>query len=452
MRIGIVGWGLEGQSALRYFGPEHQYLIANEHPRDDFPSGSQTIKVQYLQKQRQPGLTGNVEDLSYLEEIEDCDKIVYSNTSYKNLRKFFGDSGDFWGKAQTVQHIFFENCKSKNLIGVTGSKGKGTTSTLIAEMLKAEGKKVHLGGNIGISVLDLLPKVEAEDWVVLELSNFQLMDFPYSPHVAVCLMITEEHLDWHPDMTEYLEAKSNIFKHQSTDDIAIYFANDDNSKKLAEYSKGVKVPYLAKPGAFVRNDGMIVVGEGEAEIIATKEVKLLGEHNLQNICAAVTTVFEALGSIDKAKSVLSSFAGLEHRLELVRSLEGIKYYDDSFATTPEATIVAIKAFKEPKVMVLGGHDKGLNTDKLVEEVVKNNTRHAILIGDTAPMLGKLLREKGYNKITSGLTDMESVVRTAREKALEGDVVLLSTGFASFGMFKDYKDRGEQFKKAALALS
>ncbi|HEY5550134.1 MAG TPA: UDP-N-acetylmuramoyl-L-alanine--D-glutamate ligase [Candidatus Saccharimonadales bacterium] len=452
MKIGIVGWGVEGQSVYHYFGPEYDYLIVNEEPRDDFPAESETVKVQFVSKERTPGVTSNVTDLSYLQGIDTCDRIAYTPTSYKNLVKVFGDRGDFWSKATTSLQIFFEKVKTQNIIGVTGTKGKGTTSTLIAKMLEAEGQKAHLGGNIGKSPLDFVREVQPDDWVVLELSSFQLYKLDHSPHIAVSLMITEEHMDWHKDTQEYLEAKANLFKHQKPEDIAIYFANDENSKKLADYSPGKKVPYFEKPGAFIRHDGMIVIGDDEQEIINKSEVKLLGEHNLQNICAALTAVFEAPCALDKAKTVLSSFSGLEHRLELVRSLQGVKFYDDSFATTPDAAIVALKSFKEPKVVILGGSDKGLPFEQLSYEVTKSNVRHAIVIGATSDKITALLKERGFNQITMGLKKMPEIVEAARKLAQPGDVVLLSTGCASFGLFKDYKDRGNQFKQAVLALS
>ena len=285
-------------------------------------------------------MVGSATDLSYLDGLGDRDKVIYSPSSYKNLQKVYGSDRRFWDKTTTAQNIFFENSQTKNIIGVTGTKGKGTTSTLIAKILEAEGKKVYLGGNVGKSVLDFIHEAKPDDWVVLELSSFQLQTFVHSPHIAVCLMIAMEHMDWHTDMEEYLEAKANIFKHQTLDDIAIYYAKDENSKKLAFNSPGKKIPYFEKPGAFVREDGLIVIGDNETEIIHKTEVKLLGEHNLQNICAALTATHEAVGGLDKARVILTSFSGLEHRLELVRELGGIKYYDDSFATTPDAAIVA----------------------------------------------------------------------------------------------------------------
>src|SRR5579871_3615910 len=452
MRIGIVGWGLEAQSAFRHFGPEHEYMIVNESAQDNFPPESDKIKVRFNQNSAPPGIGGQVSDLSYLEGIEACDKIVYQPTAYFNLKKAFPKDSPFWTKATTVYDIFFENTPTKNIIGVTGTKGKGTTSTLIAKMLEAQGKTVHIGGNIGTPILDLLPEVKQDDWLVWELANFQLKPASFSPHVAVCVMITPEHLDWHPSFEDYIDSKANLFRHQKPDDIAIYFADNEYSKQIAGHSPGKKVPYFAKPGAFVRGDGMIVIGEDEKEIVHKSEVKLLGEHNLQNICAACTAVSEALGSLDKAKAVLSSFSGLEHRLELVRDFEGVKYYDDSFGTTPETAIVALKALTQPTIVILGGHDKGADYEKLADEVLKLNPRHVVSIGLVGPLIAKRLKSKGYNSVTEGLGDMPAIVLAARELAQPGDAVLLSTGTSSFGMFKDYKDRGNQFKKAVQELS
>lgn len=452
MKIGIVGWGVEGQSVHRYFGPKHSYLIVNEEPRDDFPAESKNIKVQYISRQRRPGITGNVKDLSYLKGLDSCDEIVYTPTSFKNLQQYFGNKQEFWAKATTAMHIFFENCKSKNIIGVTGTKGKGTTCTLIAKMLEAENKKVYLGGNIGKSVLDFIDKIKPGDWVVLELANFQLHALTYSPQIAVCLMIVPEHLDWHPDVNEYIRAKANIFRYQKPQDTAVYFAGSKESKKIAQLSPGKKIPYFAKPGARVRGDGMIVIGENETEIINKTAVKLLGEHNMQNICAACTAVFEAIGSLDKAKAVLSSFSGLEHRMELVRVFEGVKYYDDSFGTTPETAIVAIQALTEPIILIAGGSDKGIPLDGFADSIVKGRVKAVIAIGETAPKIEQLLKARNFNNILSGLNRMPDIVAAARGAAEPGDAVLLSTGCASFGLFKDYKDRGNQFKKAVLELS
>jgi UDP-N-acetylmuramoylalanine--D-glutamate ligase len=330
VKIGIVGWGVEGKSVYEYFGPDNEYLIVNEQPLPDFPEESDKIKIQHLSGEKPPGITGNVNDLSYLGGIENCDKIVYTPTSRKNLEEKFKDDANFWDKATTALHIFYETVKTKNIIGITGTKGKGTTSTLTYQMLQAAGKRAYLGGNIGRSVLDFVRDVQEDDWVVLELSNFQLYKLPYSPRLAVCLMIVPEHLDWHPDFEDYIEAKSNIFSHQKVEDIAIYFDGNETSRQLAYRSNGVKIPYYLTPGARIREGGKIVISEPEIEIMDKGEVKLLGEHNLQNICAATTAVWQVIQDLDAIKKVLASFNGLEHRLEFVRELSGVKYYDDSF--------------------------------------------------------------------------------------------------------------------------
>jgi UDP-N-acetylmuramoylalanine--D-glutamate ligase len=451
MKIGIVGWGVEGQSAFNYFGPEHEYLIVNEEPRQDFPPQSDKIKVQFIGGQRQPGLTGNVADLSYLDGLEQCDKIIYTTPAAKNLEKRFAQNKDFWSRTTTIQHIFFEQVRTVNIIGVTGTKGKGTTSTLIYELLEAAGKTVFLGGNIGVPVLDFLRDVRPEDWVVLELSNFQLYNLTYSPHIAVCLMITEEHLEWHPDMEDYIQAKANLFRYQNKQDIAIYFADNEYSGRIAGYSPGAKIPFFAPPGARISASGKIIVGEEETEILDKREVKLLGEHNLQNICAAVTAVWQVSRDVEPIRKVLSTFSGLEHRLEFVRELDGVKYYDDSFGTTPDTLKVALQSFPQPVVLITGGHDKGADYEKMALDIIHDRVKHVVAIGAIADRIASTLKSHGFQSITTGLTTMDEMVAEARKHTQPGDVVLLSAGTSSFGLFKDYKDRGNQFKKAVQAL-
>jgi UDP-N-acetylmuramoylalanine--D-glutamate ligase len=449
VKIAIVGWGVEGRSVYKYFGPEHQYLIVNEHPRNDFPAESDNVKMQFLSGQKPAGITGNVADLGYLDGIEECDKVVYTPTSLKNLEKKYKNNQGFWQKTTTALHIFFENSPSKNLIGITGTKGKGTTSTLIYQMLRASGKTAHLGGNIGISVLDLLPKVKTDDWVVIELANFQLYKFPYSPPIAVALMIVPEHLDWHPTFEDYLEAKANIFRHQKTGDTAIYFPFNPSSQKIARLSPGQKIPYFMEPGAYVDQAGKVMIGG--REIIDRKEIKLLGEHNLQNICAAVTAVWQVAQDKEAIKKVLADFTGLKHRLEFVRDVGGVKFYDDSFGTTPATAIVAIQSFKEPKIVILGGSDKGAEFDELAKIVAGSNVKTAVIVGQIGGKIAAALKKVGFENIVTGLKSMPEIVAKAKELAEPGDVVLLSTAAASFDMFQDYKDRGNQFKKAINSL-
>ncbi len=254
-------------------------------------------------------------------------------------------------KITTLVNEFMRVCPTRNVIGVTGTKGKGTTSTLIAQMLEAADKQVFLGGNIGVPPLTFLEKLTADSWVVLELSSFQLMDLQHSPHIAICLMVVPEHLNWHEDIDEYTGAKAHLFEQQSSDDVAIYFAENDLSQEIATAGAGRKVPYYRSPGAFVNGNMITIDGQ---EVCTTEELRLLGAHNWQNVCAAVTAVWQAgVHNLDAIRSVLTSFTGLEHRLEFVRHFENVDYYDDSFGTNPSTAIVAMRSFVQPVVIILG---------------------------------------------------------------------------------------------------
>jgi UDP-N-acetylmuramoylalanine--D-glutamate ligase len=273
-------------------------------------------------------------------------------------------------------------------------------------------------------------------------------------------MIVPEHLDWHPDFEDYLEAKANLFAHQSPEDIAIYFDDNEYSRQLAYRSAGVKIPYYQTPGARVREDGKIVIGEPETEVIHKDEIKLLGEHNLQNVCAATTAIWYSLTDAeDQAKlqavaKTLTTFTGLEHRLELVRETHGTKYYNDSFAATPDATLAAIKSIPSRKVLIMGGFDRQLPLEGISKEIASHEAdlRKIILIGQSAQRVADNLKKVGFinYEITNART-MPEIVGLAKGFAQEGDVVILSPGFPSFDMFKNFADRGQQFKEAVNDL-
>jgi UDP-N-acetylmuramoylalanine--D-glutamate ligase len=289
-----------------------------------------------------------------------------------------------------------------------------------------------------------------ESWVVLELSSFQLIDCRYSPHIGVCLMVVPEHLNWHKNMDEYVAAKARMCARQTASDIAIYNAENELSKQVVSTGKGQQVPYLQTPGAVVQDDYICIDGQ---QIIPVSELKLLGKHNWQNVCAAVTAVWQAgVRDTEAIRSVLASFSGLEHRLEFVSEVSGVRYYNDSFGTTPETAIVAMQAFEQPKIVILGGSDKGANYDELAAAVRENSVKSVVLIGETGPKIRAALEAAGFTDIIDGGRDMGSVMAAVQSVAREGDVVLLSTANASFDMFKNYKDRGEQFKKAVQALA
>lgn len=447
MNIALVGWGLETKSAYKYYGPGNDYLIVSEEPRDDLPNDS-NVNTKTNSGNRPVGQSGNATDLSYLEGLEGYDLIVYSPTARKNLETIYPKNSPFWAKAKSILNEFFEKCPSKNIIGITGTKGKGTTTTLIAKMLEADGQIVHVGGNIGIPVLDLLESIKQDDWVVLELSSFQLYKFPYSPHIAVHLMMIPEHIaEWHTTMDDYVDSKRQIFASQKETDIAVYHATNKYSVTNVQASKGQHIPYLEKPGAYVEDKAIKIDGK---TIIETDEIALLGAHNIENVCAAVTASWNVHQNIPAYQEVLRNFSGLEHRLQMVRELNGVKYYDDSFGTTPDTAVVAMDAFAEPKVVIVGGHDKGNDFTPMISRLMGDDISKIICLGPTGKFISDALVSNGVNKGKIVSKDdvndwtMDSIVDSAKSSAEIGDIVLLSTGSASFGIFKDYKERGNQF--------
>lgn len=432
MKIAILGYGSQGRSAYEYWRDGNEITVCDKNTDLQLPDDV-TPKL----------------GPDHLKDLNQYGKIIRSPIVHPR-DIVAANSPGVLERVTTVTNEFLKVCPTNQVIGVTGTKGKGTTSSLITKMLEAAGHRVHLGGNIGTPPLDLLKNdIKPEDWVVLELANFQLIDLEYSPKIAVCLMVVPEHMDWHEDMAEYVQAKSQLFAHQSNLDTAIYYAESDLSYQVTTSGQGQQIPYYAPPGAYIENGAVTIDGQ---KICNTDELKLLGKHNWQNACAAVTAVWQISQDIPAMNKALTSFSGLEHRLEFVRTLDGIRYFDDSFGTTPETAIVAIEAFSAPKVVILGGSDKGATYDALAKTVVNNSVHCVVAIGDQGPAITKALKDAGFNNVIEGGKTMSEIVDTARQHAKPGDVVLLSTGCASFDMFQNYKDRGEQFIKAVQALA
>jgi UDP-N-acetylmuramoylalanine--D-glutamate ligase len=432
MNIAIVGFGLEGKAAYDYWHEGNQITVCDQNEKIEVPADVAT--------QLGP---------SYIDHLDRFDLIVRSPNVHP-WALMTANSPDIMQKVTTNTNEFFRASPTRNIIGVTGTKGKGTTCSLITGMLEACGYGVHFGGNVGVPALELMRRgIQADHWVVLELSSFQLMDLKYGPHVGVCLMITAEHLDWHTDMKEYIEAKQHLFRAQTESDIAVYYGHDEYSKEIVKPSKGQKIPYIEPPGAYVDEPGNIVI-DGQV-VCHTNELKLLGKHNWQNACAAVTAVWSIVKNLEAMRSVLTTFGGLEHRLEFVRELDSVKYYNDSFGTTPETAIVAMETFEEPKVAIIGGSDKGASYEDLAKVIRESAMRKVLLVGDQAPRIQAALDGAGFSNYMPGGTTMNDIVANARGQAQAGDVVLLAPGCASFDMFTDYKDRGLQFKQAVQAL-
>jgi UDP-N-acetylmuramoylalanine--D-glutamate ligase len=429
MKVALVGYALEGRSAFKYWAKlGADITICDQDSRKELPNGAASQLGE-----------------NYLDNLDRFD-IVW-RTAGLNRNIILEKNPGISDKITTTINEFMRVCPTQHVIGITGTKGKGTTSTLIAKMLEAAGEKVYLGGNIGVSPFDFLPELNANSRVVLELSSFQLSDLNLSPNIAVCLMVVPEHLNWHADMDDYILAKAHLFEHQTAQDTAIYYAKSEESRKIASYGHGFKIPYFAEPGAYVSGDTIVIAG---TQICQTDELKLLGTHNWQNVCAAVTAVWQVTQNIAAIRSVLTSFRGLPHRLELVREVNGVTFYNDSFAATPDAAMAALDAITQPKVAILGGFDRNLPLEHFAAalHVHDDDLRKAVIIGASAKRFAGELQKAGFtNYILEPSKQMQEIVAHAQSFAQSGDAVLLSPGFASFDMFKNFEDRGEQYKAA-----
>ena len=426
MRIAIAGYGIEGRANYDYWNtPDNELVIVDERevPVDELPLDANVM-------------TGK----GVFEKLEGFDMVV--RTASLAPRRINTD-----GKIWSGTNEFFAQCAERDIsvIGVTGTKGKGTTSSLIASILRAAGKTAHLVGNIGQPALEVLPDIQAEDIVVYELSSFQLWDLAVSPTVAVVLMIEPDHLDVHTDFDEYVTAKSQIAANQLTTDRVVYYANNQWSAQIAKTSPGQRLPYPSEHTAHVRGDYFYY---GESELCAVDQLQLAGEHNIQNACAAITAVWPWVQDGVMIAEGLRSFDGLPHRLKLVREFDGVRYYDDSIATTPGSAIAALRSFIEPKVIILGGSDKGADYAEVIE-LCKATGTHVVTLGQTGEAIAMLCRQHDVShKSADGMHD---AVLRARQSAVQGGVVILSPASASFGMFKNYADRGEQFIAAVNEL-
>ena len=428
-KAAVLGLGLEGKDLVNFLlKTGADITIYDERQKEELDlTGIDTNKISIICG---VGVFSS-DTLNHFETI-------YRSPGIYRFRKEIKSIENTGVKISSAIKLFFELCPA-TIIGVTGTKGKGTTSTLIYNILKKANKKVYLAGNIGKPYLSLLSKLKKSDFVVLELSSFQLIDLHKSPHIAVVLNITSDHLDWHKNRDEYVSAKSNVVRFQHKDDFAVINSEYITSKSFSKLTKG-KVMYFSKDGLDAK---------------FKKKILLRGEHNLENIAAAVN-VARILRISDKviSKSV-TGFKGLEHRLELVKSVDQVSFYNDSFSTNPEPTIAAVNSFGNSMTLILGGFDKGLDYQKMGKEIANNSkVNNIILIGDTAEKIKKSLLSNNFKgKIWEmGKTSMKKIVLKAKSTTVKGGIVILSPASASFDMFKDYKERGLLFKEAVYELN
>ncbi len=430
-KIAIIGKGVEGESSFNYFkklGVDVDVL--DENQGEDYLSG-----------------------------LDKYDLIIRSpGVKLATIKKAVGKNEAAFDAVTSQTKLFFDLCPCE-IIGVTGTKGKGTTASLIYEILKKQGIDVYLVGNIGKPPLEILNKLTPQSKVVIELSSFQLLDLDKSPHAAVLLMVTKEHLDYHKNLEEYIEAKRNILRFQSKKDFAI-INRDYPSANEADVLTNGKVFQVSTEqdvlnnGAFIKDSAIWFKRDNEDEFICeTSQVLLPGKHNLENVLPAITVAKIYDIPNETIGLVLESFKGLEHRLELVREINGVKYFDDSFSTTPETAIAAIKAFDSSKILILGGSSKKSDFKELGKIISEDKNIKAIIgIGEEWKRIKQEISDPNHRMILiEGAKNMQQVVLAASKIAKTGDVVLLSPACASFDMFKNYKERGEKFKEEVKKL-
>ena len=347
--------------------------------------------------------------------------------------------------------VFFQVCPCP-IIAVTGSDGKTTTTTIIAELLRAAGHTVHVGGNIGHPLLAESDTIRPTDWAVLELSSFQLMTMTRSPHIAVLTNLAPNHLDVHKSMEEYVWAKENIFRHQQPGDIAVFNLDNAITRELSAHAPGRALYFSrqAEPenGVFLRGDAVISRRDGhERQIMTTEDIRLPGVHNVENYMAAIAAV-EGLVPDETIRTFARTFNGVELRIELVRTYHGVRFYNDSIASSPSRTIAGLRSFKEKVILIAGGYDKHIPFDVLGPEVVEH-VKLLILCGATADKIRAAVEQApGYRPGHPEILDVppfQKAVETARDRAVPGDVVTLSPACAAFDQFKNFMERGKTFK-------
>ena len=485
--IALAGLGVEGRASLDYFHarfPQAKITIFDENPNFKLPDAVSSFAQ----------FGGDVSLIHHFDLVLRSPMIA--------PRKIPSDNKEM----SSSTRYFFAHCPVP-IIGVTGSKGKGTTCSLIASMIEKffaindPSRKVFLLGNIGIPALSKLDQITDRDVVVYEMSSFQLWDLTQSPHIGIFTMLEPDHLNVHADFNEYATAKSHIFAYQKAEDFAIFNADNKIIAYFADSAKSAKIPFNSPKNSFVYFDDHNFYLR-EQKICSIDDVKLPGEHNLRNAAAAIDAVLAFLAPdllLNKVTLSLSEFAkisdaisdglkdfrGLPHRLKFVRDLHGIKFYDDSIATTPGSTIAAINSFAAPKIILLGGSDKGADYAGLAEEIAQHNrdSREVKMLVVYGAMREKMAHEitdefaklakraaflmpeiivintdseqKTFAKIRVGETEdyapFANIFAQFLPKAQSGDVVILSPAAASFDMFKSYADRGEQFVATVQSL-
>ncbi len=440
-KIALLGFGAEGKSTYNFikkYLPDKQLDILFENETDQSLSDINYIRA------KEDKFTKFIVGKDYLSDLERYDLIIKSpGISFKNI-----DITNFKDKITSQLELFLEYSKSLT-IGITGTKGKSTTSSLIYKVLKDQGKDVELLGNIGVPIFDEISKIRENTITVLELSSHALQYVKRSPNISILLNLYEEHLDYYKSFKEYGDAKFNIFKYQNENDIAIF--NIDNqeiiNKNYKFKSADYEITMTDKENQITKNtiylkDTFIYYNNKKMYNINEKR-KLKGNHNLNDIMFALAVVNILELDINKAQKSINEFNPLEHRLEYVGTFNKVEYYNDSIATIPEATIESIKALDNVNTLIVGGKDRGVSQEKLINFLSNSNIENIICLPKTGMYIYEAL--KNTNKNLINVNNMEDAVKYAKELTKKDTICLLSPAASSYGYFKNFKERGNTYK-------
>ena len=449
-KVAVIGLGVSNLPLLDYLHEKKaKVTVFDQRTIDQIPKEVMDI------------ITQNSFEFSlgenYLSKLQGFDLILRSPSCLPTIPELVAEA-ERGALVTTEIELLIKMCPAK-IIGVTGSDGKTTTTSLIYAILKEAGYNTWLGGNIGIPLFTKLPEMKADDIVVLELSSFQLMEMNVSPSISVITNITPNHLNIHKDYEEYIDAKKNIFKFQDENGILILNYDNEITKECGKEANG-KVIYFSSQekleNGFIVDEGVIKECEDgvRKHIMECKSAKLRGIHNYQNICTALAAT-KTLVDTEKAVETIKEFNAVEHRLEFVREVNGIKWYNDSASSSPTRTISGINAFEgEEIILIAGGYDKNLDYTPLAKPVV-DNVKALILMGQTSNKIFDAvtieMEKQNKNVKIYMCNSLQEVIDTARRISNPGQVVLFSPGSASFDMFKNAYDRGNQFKNLVLNM-
>lgn len=442
-KVAIIGIGVSNLPLLEYF------YDLNAHVTIFDSKESNQISVEAMQKIEKYGFEfiGGKDSLSRLKGFD----IIFRSPSCMPDRPELVEAVEN-GAVLTSEIEMVLKLAPCKVIGVTGTEGKTTTTTLINEIVKKSGIKTYLGGNMGKPIFTKIRNIKPENIIILELSSFQLSDMDISPDISVVTNIYPDHLNVHKSYEEYREAKKNIFKHQSENGIVVLNYDNEFTREFAKEANGKVIFFSSKEkldDGFIydKADGTIkYCKDGVRRHIMKKEdIKLRGIHNYENICAALAAT-SSIVDVDTQVKAIEEFTGVEHRLEFVRELNNVKWYNDSIGTSPASTIAGLNSFDEDIILLAGGSDKGLDY-KEVGEAIARKVRALILTGPTSEKIENATKQalNGKSIEIYYTSNMQESVNLAKEIAKAGDVVLLSPASASFDLYKNFEDRGHQFK-------